>query len=284
MTLNPTSFGQADYSAATTEIQRRTKHRPTVGLVLGSGLGPFADAIEDADTISYADIPNFPVSTAPGHAGQLVIGNLFGQVVVAMKGRAHTYEGYSTQQVTFPIRVMKMLGVERLILTNAVGGLNKEFGSGDLMLISDYINLAGAAGNDPTRGENLDSFGPRFTNMTQAFDPQMGALAVDAARDLNIILRTGVFAFWAGPSFETPSEAKMFRILGADAVGMSVVPETIAANHCGMSVLGISAITNMVVDELQSGKETTEEHVLAEAEKIVPRFRQLIGRILSTMD
>lgn len=282
--MQPTStYSLADYRSACDAIHAASSHKPTVGLILGSGLGPLAESIDEAVCIPYADIPNFPQSSAPGHAGQLVTGKLCGQVVMAMQGRVHTYEGYTPAQVAFPVRVMKLAGVERLIVTNAAGGLNSGYKNGDLMLIEDHVNLAGGAGMDPMRGPNLDALGPRFTGMTQPYDTRLMALATQAAAELNVSLYPGILAFWAGPTFETPAEARMLRTLGADAVCMSTVPEVMAANHCGIRVLGISAITNMVVDVLGSGRQTTEEEIFANVERIVPYFRKLIERILSAI-
>ena len=223
-------------------IKNKLEGTPEIGLILGSGLGVLADEIENPIAIPYSDIPNFPVSTVHGHAGQLVIGTLEGKTVVAMQGRFHFYEGYSMDKVTFPVRVMKLLGVEKLIVTNAAGGVNESFKPGDLMLISDHINFMGT---NPLIGPNDDRFGTRFPDMSTPYDKEFMELARKTAEELNIKIQEGVYVGNTGPTYETPAEVRMARIIGGDAVGMSTVPEVIVANHSGMRVLGISCITNM---------------------------------------
>ncbi|MDE3092092.1 MAG: purine-nucleoside phosphorylase, partial [Chloroflexota bacterium] len=235
---------RADYFKSAQYVAGRTRHKPKVGMILGSGLNSLADEIAPADVIPFAEIPNFPVSTVPGHSGELVIGGLGGQVVLTMRGRAHYYEGYSMQQVTLPVRVMRELGVETLIVTNAAGGVNADFRAGDLMLITDHVNYAGMAGLSPLRGPNDDSLGPRFPDMTDAYDPALCELARATARELKIELREGVYIMLAGPSFESAADVRFIRAIGADAVGMSTVPEVIVARHGGMRVLGVSLISN----------------------------------------
>src|SRR5699024_10713115 len=230
------------YSEAKEAIQTYTSIEPEIGLILGSGLGVMADDIENSVTIPYHKIPHFPKSTVAGHKGQLVIGTLHGKKVIAMQGRFHYYEGYTMEQVTFPVRVMKKLGVHSLIVTNAAGGINKDFSPGDLMVIKDHLNLFG---DNPLIGENIDEFGPRFPDMSNVYDREYMEIAVNCAKDLGITLQTGVYAGNTGPTYETPQEIKMLRTLGGDAVGMSTVPETIVAAHAGLKILGISCISNM---------------------------------------
>ncbi|MGM9925940.1 MAG: purine-nucleoside phosphorylase [Bacillus sp. (in: firmicutes)] len=259
-------------------IQDRIKVVPEIGLILGSGLGVLADQIEDAVTIPYNNIPNFPVSTVSGHAGQLVIGKLAGKVVIAMQGRFHFYEGYSMDKVTFPVRVMKVLGVEKIIVTNAAGGVNTEFTPGDLMLITDHINFTGTS---PLIGANDERFGPRFPDMSTSYDREFQQLAKEVANELNIGLKTGVYFGLTGPTYETPAEVRMVRILGGDAVGMSTVPEVIVANHSSMRVLGISCITNMAAGILD--QPLNHEEVIETTEKVKSEFLQLVKELVKRM-
>jgi purine-nucleoside phosphorylase len=265
-------------------IQSKTNHQPRIGLILGSGLNPLAEEIEKADYISYADIPNFPVSSVSGHAGRLVIGHLAGKVVMVMQGRTHFYEGYSMPQVTLPVRTMQMMGVKTLIVTNAAGGINQSFEAGDLMLIVDHINMVGLGGSNPLRGPNLEEFGPRFPSMTHAYSPDLIALARQVASQLNLTLREGVYVCIAGPSFETPAEIRFLRMIGADAVGMSTVPEVIVANHSGMRVLGVSSITNITIQHTGSEAETTHEEVLKTGKIIVPKLIALLKGVLAEIE
>ena len=238
-------------------VRGRIAHPPLVGIILGSGLGGIADQIENKVEIPYREIPHFACSTAPGHKGQLVCGTLSGIPVVCMQGRLHYYEGHAAANILFPIRVMKLLGVEMLIVTNAAGGVNLDFRAGDLMLIEDHINFL----PNPLIGPNDAEFGPRFCDMSYAYTPALRKLAEKTAARLGIELRRGVYMAVTGPSFETPAEIRAFRTLGADAVGMSTVPEVIAASHCGMEVLAFSLITNMaagVVDQPLSEEEVIE--------------------------
>ena len=239
-------------------IQERLPFTPKIGIILGSGLGGLADAVEDPAVLDYGAIPHFPVSTAPGHKGRFVAGRLAGKFVICMQGRFHYYEGYAMDQVIYPVRVLKRLGVQILIITNAAGGICQDFSVGDLMLIEDHINFMG---RNPLVGPNDASFGPRFCDMTYAYTPSLRALAERTAESLGIPLQHGVYLACTGPSFETPAEIRAFRSLGADAVGMSTVPEVIAASHCRMDVLAISMITNMaagVLDQPLSGDEVIE--------------------------
>jgi purine-nucleoside phosphorylase len=260
-------------------IAGRIGEAPRTALVLGSGLGGLAEEIEGAIAVPYAEIPGFPLSTAPGHAGRLVAGRLAEKRVLIMQGRFHCYEGHPASRIAFPIRVFRELGVERLILTNAAGGANPSFSPGDLMLITDHINLTG---QNPCIGENDPLVGPRFFDMSHAYDPGLRADARRAAAELGIELREGVYAWFIGPSFETPAEIRMARGLGADAVGMSTVPETIAAAHCGLRVLGLSCITNMAAG--MSDRPITSEEVLEISEREKPRFSSFIKRTIAIVE
>lgn len=239
-------------------LRSRLPETPTVGIVLGSGLGGLADRIEAPVYVPYSEIPGFAVSTAPGHAGRFVAGQLAGKQVLCMQGRLHYYEGHSMQDIVFPIRVMKALGVETLILTNAAGGVNTNFSVGDLMLLEDHINFMGA---NPLTGPNDEAVGPRFCDMTFAYTPSLRELAEQVAEKQGVSLQKGVYLGYMGPSYETPVEIRAFRTLGADAVGMSTVPEVIAASHCGLKVLAMSLITNMaagIEKKKLSGDEVIE--------------------------
>jgi purine-nucleoside phosphorylase len=269
-----------DIDAAVTAVCQKTNYQPTVGLVLGSGLNQLADAIENPDIIPYEDIPNWPISTVPGHSGRLVIGQLEGKTVIVQQGRAHYYEGHSLHKIVMPIRVMKRLGVETLIVTNAAGGINASFAPGDLMLIKDHLNMPGLAGNNPLRGPNDDSFGPRFPDMIDAYTPELRKMAHETAVSLNFKLQEGTYAFVGGPSFETPAELRFLRTVGVDAVGMSTVPSVVVARHAGMRILGISSITNMAVPDPAPGTELTHEEVMETGKIIVPRLAALLGGIL----
>ena len=256
-------------------IRKAYPHDLDIGIVLGSGLGEMAEAIEDAVIIDYHDIPHFPVSTVPGHKGRLVIGHLEGRTVLCMQGRFHYYEGWSMEEVVYPIRVMRMLGIGTLILTNAAGCVNEAWKPGDLMVITDHIKLIA---DNPLRGANPDALGPRFFDMTRAYDRDLAALAESAAVSLGITVRKGVYMFFAGPSFETPAEIRFARIAGADAVGMSTVPEAIAASHMGMRTLGISCLTNMAAGIL--GQPLSHAEVLETGERVKASFMALVRSVL----
>jgi purine-nucleoside phosphorylase len=273
-------FTRKEFDEAADTIRDQTRHHPEIGIILGSGLSPLADEIEEADAISFSEIPYFPVSTIEGHAGSLVIGELAGQTVMVMKGRTHFYEGYSMQRVTLPVRVMQVLGVHTLFVTNAAGGINPEFQPGDLMLITDHINLIGMAGLNPLRGPNLDEFGPRFPDMSCAYDLALQATARRVASDLGFTLQEGVYMCLAGPSFETPADLRFLRAIGADAVGMSTVPEVTVARHGGTRVLGVSGIANAVITDINADCETTHEEVLEAGKIIIPRLVGLLKGIL----
>jgi purine-nucleoside phosphorylase len=256
-------------------IRLHCKKRPALGLILGSGLGAFAECFRECTLIPYRNLPHFPSPTVAGHPGNLVIGDLAGVPAVAMQGRVHFYEGYSVAEVAFPVRVLGLLGIRQLIVTNAAGGINTGFRPGDLMLITDHINLMGA---NPLIGPNLEELGPRFPDMSEAYDGAMRAIAIEVARQRGIILRQGVYAGLHGPSYETPAEIRMCRLLGADAVGMSTVPEVIVANHMGIRVLGISCITNMAAGILP--QKLTHTEIMETAAKAGNTFRSLLQGIV----
>lgn len=272
-----------DYEHAVNLIRSRITVQPTIGLVLGSGLGGLANAIDHAVSIPYEDIPGFPQSTVQGHSGRLVIGELEGKTVLCQQGRTHFYEGYSMAQVTFAIRVMYLLGIETVILTNAAGGINPHFRAGDIMLINDHINLLGMVGNNPLMGWNDDSIGPRFPSMTQTYDQHLRHLTHQVAEQYQIPLQEGVYMGLSGPSFETPAEVRMIRVLGGDAVGMSTVNEVLVARHAGMRVLAFSSITNVGIDQLDTEIETNHEEVLEVGRVIVPRLTRLIRGVLERL-
>lgn len=260
---------------AVNHIKSKTSHRPDIGLILGSGLGNYADEISDSVYIPYEEIPNFPKSTVKSHAGRLVIGYSGGQCVCAMQGRVHFYEGYSMEEVTFPVRVMKELGCRSVIITNASGGINRQYHIGDFMLISDHINFMGT---NPLVGSNHESWGVRFPDMTDGYCKDLMKLAEHVAREINQPVRKGIYIGVTGPSFETPAEIRFFERIGADAVGMSTVPEVIVANHMGMKVLGISCITNMAAGILN--QKITSQEVIDTARRVRPDFTRLITGIL----
>jgi purine-nucleoside phosphorylase len=277
------AFTREQYEEAARFIGSRTQHRPQVGLILGSGLNPLAEAVESADVIPYEEVPHFPRPTVEGHQGRLVAGYLSGMAVLIMQGRVHFYEGYSMQQVVFPVRVMQVFGIETLIVTNAAGGLNPAFHPGELMLIADHINLIGMAGFNPLYGPNDPTLGPRFPDMSEAYDPFLRGIAREVARENGIPLREGVYAGLAGPSFETPADIRFLRLIGADAVGMSTVPEVTVARHGGLRVLGISSISNVALAEPRPGQETSHAEVLAAGQQIVPRLTTLICGVLARL-
>jgi purine-nucleoside phosphorylase len=275
----------ATYEAAheaATAIRARTRHTPTVGLILGSGLGPLAARVADADIIPYAEVPNYPHSTVAGHAGRLVIGSLGGVCVCVMQGRVHQYEGYTPAKVTMPIRAMRLLGVQTLLLTNAAGGIRAGLRVGDLMALTDHINLPGLVGNHPLRGPNEERFGPRFPAMSSAYDPGLLELAHAEARAQGLSLHEGVYVMVSGPSFETPAEIRFLRAIGADAVGMSTASEVVIARHAGMRVLAISLISNIALDTppAQASVEATHNEVLEAGQLAGPRLGALLEGVL----
>jgi purine-nucleoside phosphorylase len=266
----------AKIKEAASFIAGKIEVTPRVGLILGSGLGILADEIEQAVHIDYGQIPHFPQSTVAGHAGKLVIGKLNNMPVVAMQGRFHYYEGYSMSVVTFPVYVMKQLGIDTLIVTNAAGGMNRAFAPGDLMLITDHINCTG---DNPLIGPNLEEFGPRFPDMSRAYTPELIALAEAKAKELGIKVQKGVYCGISGPTYMTPSELIMLAQVGGDAVGMSTVPEVIVASHAGLRVLGISCITDMAIGE--ELEPLTHEQVVEVANRTRPRFISLVKSIVN---
>jgi purine-nucleoside phosphorylase len=268
------------YHDASDAIRQRTTQSPTIGLILGSGLGALVDEISHPDAIPYQDIPHWPHSTVAGHAGRLVIGDLENHTALVMQGRAHFYEGYSMAQVTLPVRVMKLLGIDTLIVTNAAGGLNPDFSAGDIMVIEDHIFVPGLAGHTPLRGPNPASFGPRFSIHTRSYSPELRRLAHKVASAKSLTLREGVYVSLSGPAFETPAEVRMLRAWGGDAVGMSTAPEVLVAYHAGMRVLGFSSITNQSLDRTDAGEEISHEAVLRLGQQIVPRLAAIIRGVL----
>ncbi len=260
------------------ELKSRFGNLPDQAIILGSGLGDFADRLADAQALPYAEIEGFPRPTVEGHRGELIRGTLSGKPVLVMAGRFHYYEGHPLSTVVFPARVLARAGVKKLFITNAAGGVNTGFSPGDLMLISDHLNIAGT---NPLMGDNLDELGPRFPDMSEVYDRDLRELAKDIAKRLGIELKEGVYAWGTGPSYETPAEVRMARALGADAVGMSTVPEAIAANHAGLKILGISLITNMAAGILDQPLHHRE--VVETAAKAARRFGALVEGILAEM-
>jgi purine-nucleoside phosphorylase len=256
-------------------IRARIKSEPRIGVVLGSGLGAFANEFDEATTIPYQEIPGFGRSTAEGHAGQLVVGQVAQVPLLAMQGRLHHYEGYSLEEVTFPMRTFKLLGLKTIILTNASGGINVQFTPGTLMVITDHLNLMG---DNPLRGQNDERFGPRFPDMSAVYSSELQEIVMEEAREMTLDIRRGVYAALAGPSYETPAEIHLMRNFGADAVGMSTVPEAIVARHMDLEVLGLSCITNLaagVTDE-----PISHEDVMATGNRVSATFTQLLKRVV----
>ena len=272
MDLTAKILSAADY------IKKQTDLRPDIGLGLGSGLGDYADTLEETVRIPYSQIPNFPGPTVPGHSGAMVFGKKCGQTVVVLQGRIHYYEGLPQKEITLPIRVLAALGVKTVVLTNACGGVNLSFKPGDLMLISDHINFSGS---NPLIGPNLGEFGPRFPDMSDIYTKALRAKILTTAENNGIALRQGVYAMYSGPSYETPAEIRMFRTLGADAVGMSTVPEAIVAAHCGMEVVGISCITNMAAGILP--QKLNHQEVVETAAIVHDKFHRLLRLILDLL-
>lgn len=263
---------------AVSAIRAKTNHQPKIGLILGSGLGDLAESVNPADYIHYSEIPHWPVSTIQGHKGRLVIGNLESKPVLIMQGRAHYYEGYPISFIGFPIRVMIRLGVEVLIVTNAAGGVNPDFGPGDVMLINDHISIMAMGGNNPLRGPNIDEFGERFPDMSRPYDQDLLQKARESALEKGINPKEGVYICLAGPSFESPADLRFMQIIGADAVGMSTVPEVIVARHAGLRVLGLSGISNKA--NLDGSTVTTHEEVLEAGKVLVPKLDAIIRGVI----
>jgi purine-nucleoside phosphorylase len=268
-----TLYERAEHAART--LRARASDEVRVALVLGSGLGAFADELEGAESVPYGEIPGFARPTVEGHAGRLVMGRVGGVYVAAMQGRFHFYEGYALEEVTFPVRTLALLGASSLVLTNAAGGLNNSFEQGSLVLISDHLNLMGT---NPLLGPNDARFGPRFPDMTEVYDREYQEAAVAEAHAMGLELRRGIYAALSGPSYETPAEIRMLRLLGADAVGMSTVPEAIVARQMGLRVLGISCITNMAAGVLD--KPINHEEVIETGERVRETFAELLRRVI----
>jgi purine-nucleoside phosphorylase len=273
------SLHEIDEIVAT--IRHQTDFKPRVGMILGSGLGDMVNSVRVEASFGYTDLPGWPESTVEGHKGKMVFGTLQNQPVLALQGRVHYYEGYSMGQVTLSIRVMQRLGIETLILTNAAGAINPEYAPGDLMLLTDHLSLLVMGGANPLRGANLDEIGPRFPDMSAVYDRVLLEKARAAAAENGIAVREGVYAALAGPSFETPADLRYLRLIGADAVGMSTVPEAIVARHGGMQVLGISGISNKA--NLDGKTVTTHQEVLAAGKTIVPKLTAIIQGVLSRL-
>lgn len=267
--------------AAADYIRGQISATPKVGLTLGSGLGNLAEMVQNPVSIPYQDIPGWPVSTISGHAGRLVIGSLFGVNTMVMQGRVHYYEGYPMDVVTMPVRVMQHLGIGTLFLTNAAGGINPDYLPGDVMLLVDHINIIGMAGLNPLRGPNLAEFGERFPDMSQPYDRELITIARKVAKENNILLREGVYVCLSGPSFESPADLRFLQRIGADAVGMSTVPENIVARHGKMRVMGLSGISNKA--NLDGSTITTHEEVLEAGKVIVPKLTSIIRGVLETL-
>ncbi len=268
----------AQIDQLTTVIRQQIDFKPHIGMILGSGLGPLAESVETPLNLPFASLPSFPVATVEGHAGRFIFGRLENQTVMVMQGRVHYYEGYSMAEVTLPVRLMQRLGIQYLIVTNAAGAVNPVFEPGEVMLITDHLNLIGMAGLSPLRGANLDELGPRFPDMSRAYDLELAQLARQVAEESGLTLREGIYACLAGPSFETPADLRFLRLVGVDAVGMSTVPEVTIARHAGTRVLGLSGISNKA--NLDGNTLTTHAEVLAAGHLIVPLLESLVRGVL----
>jgi len=283
------SYGWEEIEESASYIRAQTDYRPVVAIITGSGLGSLAEEVSGAECISYEEVPYFLSTTVQGHPGELVLGELAGKEAALMRGRIHFYEGHSLQRITFPIRVMRALGIDSLIVTNAAGGLNASFKAGDLMLITDHINLVGMAGVNPLRGHNDPRLGPRFVEMSAAYDVALRRIALSVAEELGLELQQGVYVMSAGPTFETPADVRFLRLVGADAVGMSTVPEVIVARHQGIRVLGISHISNVIPTEGAPAPDKDQvlndvslhEEVLEAGREVVPKLSLLIKGVVS---
>jgi len=278
-------YGFDDCVEVSSWLKDRTKIRPRIGIICGSGLGGLAEILKDTQAFNYADIPKFPTSTVSGHKGRLVFGRLGGQEVVCMQGRFHAYEGYALMKCAFPVRVMRFLGATIMVVTNAAGGLNTGYKMGDIMVLKDHINAPGFCGNNPLKGPNDDRFGPRLLAMNHAYDKGLRELMLETADELGLtFMQEGTYVMLGGPTYETASEAKSLRALGADAVGMSVAHEVIVAIHCGMKVVGMSLITNMVIQEIESSIFAYHEEVLDTAAKRAKAMQRLVTVFLSKLE
>lgn len=267
-------------------LLERTKHRPVIGIICGSGLGGLAELLKDKDCFPYEEIPNFPTSTVPGHAGRMVIGLLNEVPVICMQGRFHCYEGYALWKCAMPVRVMKLVGVTHLIVTNAAGGLNPAYDVGDIMLLKDHINMQGFAGDSPLKGRNDERFGPRFPALNNSYDYGLRQVAKQVAKEIGIgqYIREGVYVMLGGPAYETVAELRLLRMLGVDAVGMSTVPEVIVARHCGMNVLAFSLITNECITDYDVEGEANHAEVIETATRRQSDLNRFVTRIVSVID
>ena len=273
-----TYFTLEQFEEVADAVREKIDVNPRIGIILGSGLNDLAASVENTVTIPYGDLPHWPVSTVEGHVGRLVVGELEGQPVLVMQGRVHFYEGYSMGQVTLPVRVMQRLDLEMMIVTNAAGGVNPDFVPGDVMLITDNLNLMGMSGLNPLMGPNLDELGPRFPDMSQVYDKELMAVARKVAGKEGLTLREGVYCGLSGPSFESPADLRFLRLAGADAVGMSTVPEVIVANHGGLRSLGLSGISNKA--NLDGSTITTHQEVIEAGKIITPKIETIIRGVL----
>lgn len=270
-----------EINAAADYVRKQVFINPEIALILGSGLGDLADAVENPTIIPASEIPNWPLSTVVGHKGRLVIGYLQGKAVLVLQGRAHYYEGHSMSRIGLPVRVMQRLGIRTVILTNAAGGLNPEFSAGDLMIITDHLSLLPMTGPNPLRGPNLDEFGPRFPDMSQVYDKTLIALAQRVSDENGLNCQQGVYVCLSGPSFETPADCRFLRLAGADAVGMSTVPEAVVARHCSLKVLGVSGISNKI--DINGNNIASHEEVLEAGKVIVPKLTALLKGVLGRL-
>uniref|UniRef100_A0A8C2KMF2 Purine nucleoside phosphorylase n=3 Tax=Cyprinus carpio TaxID=7962 RepID=A0A8C2KMF2_CYPCA len=283
--LKTSSYSYEEYKETADWLLANTDTRPKVAIICGSGLGGLADLLDKKKAFPYDKIPHFPHSTVQGHKGQLVFGELNGKQCVCMQGRFHFYEGYNIATVTYPVRVFFLLGIETLIVTNAAGGLNPKFKVGDIMLIKDHINMPGFAGQNPLCGRNEERFGVRFPCMSDAYDRDFARLTREMAQDLGCdsFLQEGVYCMLAGPSYETIAECRVLQMLGADAVGMSTVPEVVVARHCGMRVFGLSLITNKVVTDYNSTERANHEEVLETTRMRTEDLQKLVSNLVTKM-
>ncbi|HSR20501.1 MAG TPA: purine-nucleoside phosphorylase [Anaerolineales bacterium] len=276
-----TNLSIDQFDEAAEVVRSRSPRQPQVAIILGSGLSGMADAVEGPVVIPFSEIPHFPISTVVGHTGRLLLGTIHDCSVLVMQGRVHFYEGYSMAEITVPVRAMQRLGIRTLIVTNAAGAVNPEFQAGDVMLITDHLNFLGMMGWNPLMGPNYDELGPRFPDMSQAYDRQLAELARQAASDAQVDLREGVYAGLSGPSFESPADMRFLRVVGADAVGMSTVHEVTVARHGGMRVLGFSGISNKA--NLDGSTVTTHEEVIEAGNAIAPKMARVIAGVLQRL-
>lgn len=283
---NQHRYSYEEVEAIAQNLLKRVKCRPRLGIICGSGLGGLANALENTEEIPYSEIEGFPVSTVPGHAGRLVFGNLKGKAVVLMQGRAHLYEGYDVHKIILPVRVMKLMGVKYLYVTNAAGGINENFNVGDIMIIKDHFNMPGFAAVNPLVGPNDDRFGPRFPPASQSYSLKLRQLATKIAKDIGFdsFVRDGVYCYLGGPSFETVTECRFLKLAGVDATGMSTVPEVLVATHCGMTVFGLSLITNKCIMEYDSQNFANHEEVLDTGKKRAKDMQRLISEMVEQME